>query len=71
MLNLKKIGCDIDAQQAVLEDRFLNWIGISIDTKTLGFIQNINTKKEAVLGTLNINLDSKEPVNWLKKKLKS
>ena len=35
-----------------------NWIGISIDMKTLQLIPNINTKKEAVLCTLNINLQT-------------
>jgi hypothetical protein len=48
-----------------------NWIGISIDTKTLGLVPNVNTKKEAVLCTLNTNIQTKKSVLWLKKKLKS
>ena len=48
-----------------------NWIGISIDTKTLGLVPGAPVKKEAVLCTLNINMQTKQSVAWLKKKLKS
>jgi len=39
--------------------------------KTLQLIPNINTKKEGVLCTLNINMQTKQSILWLKKKLKS
>jgi hypothetical protein len=47
------------------------WIGISINMKNLNIIPNINTKKDGVLCTLNINMQTNESVLWLKKKLKS
>lgn len=34
-------------------------------------MQNINTKKEGILCTLNINMQTRESVLWLKRKLKS
>jgi len=49
----------------------LNWIGITINMKTLHLMPNINVKKEAVLCTLNINLQTTQSILWLKKKLKS
>lgn len=74
VLNLQKIGC-IDSNkiepEKSLDDELFSWIGISIDTKTLNIIPNINTKKEAILCTLNTNMMTKESVMWLKKKLKS
>jgi len=48
-----------------------NWIGISVDMKTLQILPNINTKKDGILCTLNVNLQTTESVMWLKKKLKS
>jgi hypothetical protein len=48
-----------------------NWIGISIHMKTLGLVPNINLSKEAILCTLNINLQTKKSTLWLKRKLKS
>jgi hypothetical protein len=39
--------------------------------KTLGLVPNINVKKEAVLCTLNTNMQTAGSVLWLKKKLKS
>jgi hypothetical protein len=48
-----------------------NWIGISIDMKNLNIIPNINTKKEGILCTLNVNMQTSESIMWLKKKLKS
>jgi len=53
------------------DSEMFNWIGISIDTKTLGLVPNVNVKKEAVLCTLNINIQTAKSVVWLKKKLKS
>jgi hypothetical protein len=57
-LNLAKIGChnshDFDKQN--IDTTLCNWIGISINMKTLQLIPNINTKKEGVLCTLNINM---------------
>ena len=38
---------------------------------TLNILPNINTKKEGVLCTLNVNMQTKESILWLKKKLKS
>jgi len=49
----------------------MDWIGITIDMKTLNIIPNINTKKDAVLCTLNVNMQTNESIMWLKKKLKS
>ena len=48
-----------------------HWIGISIDMKTLGLVPNVNLKKEAILCTLNTNMQTTQSVIWLKKKLKS
>jgi hypothetical protein len=53
------------------DGRMFHWIGISIDTKTLGLIPGAPVKKEAVLCTLNVNMQTKQSVAWLKKKLKS
>ena len=57
-LNLQKIGChsshDLDQQN--IDTTLCNWIGISIDMKSLQLIPNINTKKDGVLCTLNINM---------------
>ena len=39
--------------------------------KTLGLVPNINVKKEAILCTLNTNMQTSKSVQWLKKKLKS
>lgn len=61
----------LDDAQAKESSTMFNWIGISIDTKTLGLVPNINTNKEAVLCTLNTNIQTKKSVLWLKKKLKS
>jgi len=36
----------------------MNWIGISINMETLNLMPNINVNKEAVLCTLNINLQT-------------
>jgi hypothetical protein len=33
-----------------------NWIGISIDMTNLHIEQNINTKREGILCTLNVNM---------------
>lgn len=52
-------------------ERMFHWIGISIDTQTLGLVPNVNVKKEAVLCTLNTNIQTSNSVLWLKKKLKS
>lgn len=49
----------------------MDWIGITIDMNTLNIIPNINTKKDAVLCTLNVNMQTNESIMWLKKKLKS
>ena len=38
------------------ELELFNWIGISIDMKTLGLVPNINVKKDAILCTLNTNM---------------
>jgi hypothetical protein len=54
-----------------IDEELFNWIGISIDTQTLNLIPNINTKKDAILCTLNTNMQTKQSIMWLKKKLKS
>jgi len=72
-LNLQKIGCDKDQLGAhnVETSTIMNWIGISINMDTLNLMPNINLSKEAVLCTLNINLQTNQSILWLKKKLKS
>lgn len=64
-LNLQKIGCVSGggADYAPLESQnlvtsMLNWIGITINMQTLSLVPNINVKKEAVLCTLNVNLQT-------------
>ena len=58
VVNLQKIGChaenNFDSQN--IDTKLCNWIGLSIDIQTLQLIPNINTKKEGVLCTLNINM---------------
>jgi hypothetical protein len=73
VLNLQKIGCvkDTSLESQNVETTILNWIGISINMETLNLMPNINIKKEAVLCTLNVNLQTSESIVWLKKKLKS
>lgn len=73
VLNLQKIGCQDTNElenQNICTD-LMDWIGITIDMKTLNIIPNINTKKDAVLCTLNVNMQTNESIMWLKKKLKS
>jgi len=53
------------------DQELFNWIGISIDMTNLHIVQNINTKREGILCTLNVNMQTKESVLWLKRKLKS
>lgn len=53
------------------ESELFSWIGISIDQQSLNIVQNINTKRDGILCTLNINMQTKESVLWLKRKLKS
>ena len=60
----------LDATQ-LLDQEMFNWIGIGIHMKTLGLVPNINLSKEAVLCTLNTNMQTKDSVLWLKRKLKS
>lgn len=73
VLNLQKIGChntnELDKQNICTD--LMDWIGITIDMNTLNIIPNINTKKDAVLCTLNVNMQTNESIMWLKKKLKS
>lgn len=59
-LNLAKIGCTTQSsiEQQNVEIDMLNWIGISINMKTLCLMPNINVRKEAVLCTLNVNLQT-------------
>ena len=73
VLNLQKIGCTADSnvEKQNIDTKLCNWIGISIDMKTLQLIPNINTKKEGILCTLNVNMQTNQSIMWLKKKLKS
>jgi len=73
VLNLQKIGCtdNNSVEKQNIDTKLCNWIGISIDMKTLQLIPNINTKKEGVLCTLNVNMQTNQSIMWLKKKLKS
>jgi len=72
-MNLQKIG----GQQYqlspnnVVTSNIMNWIGISVNMDTLNLMPNINLSKEAVLCTLNINMQTNQSILWLKKKLKS
>lgn len=72
-LNLHRIGCSKEqlGTQNVETSSIMNWIGISINMQTLNLMPNINLNKEAVLCTLNINLQTSQSILWLKKKLKS
>lgn len=71
MLNLAKIGCDTHTITSEnINTSLCNWIGITIDMKSLNITQNINTKKEGILCTLNINMQTNQSLMWLKKKLK-
>jgi hypothetical protein len=60
VLNLQKIGCQSDnsLDKQNIDTKLCNWIGISIDMKTLQLIPNINTKKEGILCTLNVNMQT-------------
>lgn len=51
-------------------DKF-NWIGISIDMKSLALVPNIQLTKEQNIYSLNINMQTKKSTLWLKRKLKS
>jgi len=60
-LNLKKIGChnkysDLSAQNIDVD--YCSWIGISIHMDTLELMPNINIKKEGILCTLNVNMQT-------------
>ena len=72
-LNLQKIGChantDLNAQNIDID--YCSWIGISIHMKTLELTPNLNIKKEGVLCTLNVNMQTDQSILWLKRKLKS
>ena len=59
-MNLQKVGCAKDQLGAhnVVTSAIMNWIGISINMETLNLMPNINLSKEAVLCTLNINLQT-------------
>ena len=48
-----------------------NWIGISIDMGSLGLEPNMSMSKQAILCSLNINMQTKGSILWLKRKLKS
>jgi hypothetical protein len=72
VLNLQKIGCQggNSLEKQNINTKLCNWIGISIDMKTLQLIPNINTKKEVILCTLNVNMQTNQSMMWLKKKAK-
>lgn len=60
-------GVDYEANKTGM----FNWIGISIHMETLGLVPNMQLSKEAILSTLNINMQTKKSVLWIKRKLKS
>jgi len=72
-LNLKKIGChaENDLAKQNIDVDYCSWIGISIHMDTLELMPNVNIKKEGVLCTLNVNMQTDQTILWLKKKLKS
>jgi len=59
-LNLKKIGCHTDNNLGLqnIDVDYCSWIGISIHMDTLELTPNINLKKEGVLCTLNVNMQT-------------
>ena len=65
-----KYGMDSVEEQNIVQD-YCDWIGISIDMKTLALMPNINLRIEGILCTLNLNMQTKKASMWLKKKLKS
>lgn len=58
-------------EQQNIDVDYCSWIGISINMKTLELTPNLNIKKEGILCTLNINLQTNCTMAWLKRKLKS
>ena len=77
-LNLKKIGCQSkndmnlnDLSKQNIDVDYCSWIGISIHMDTLELMPNVNIKKEGVLCTLNVNMQTDATILWLKRKLKS
>ena len=61
-LNLKKIGCtkeDLnDLTKQNIDVDYCSWIGISIHMDTLELMPNVNLKKEGVLCSLNVNMQT-------------
>jgi len=59
-LNLKKIGCHADNDLGLqnIDVDYCSWIGISIHMETLELMPNVNIKKEGVLCTLNVNMQT-------------
>ena len=53
------------------DPKWFNWIGISIDMKTMSLVPNMILTKEAILCSLNVNISTNKSVLWLKRKLKS
>lgn len=53
------------------DPKMFNWIGISIDTKTMSMVPNMILTKDAILCSLNVNISTKKSILWLKRKLKS
>jgi hypothetical protein len=72
-LNLRKIGCTTnnDLSKQNIDIDYCSWIGISIHMDTLELTPNINIKKEGILCTLNVNMQTDQTILWLKRKLKS
>ena len=48
-----------------------NWIGISIHMDTLCLVPNMQLSRDAILCSLNTNMQSKQSGLWMKRKLKS
>ena len=58
-LNLQRIGCQNENETFNNVDvEFFNWIGISIDMASLQLVPNMNTNKDGVLCTLNVNMQT-------------
>ena len=72
-INLHKMGMtdQVAFEQQNIDVDYCSWIGISINMKTLELTPNLNIKKEGILCTLNINLQTNCSMAWLKRKLKS
>ena len=43
-----------------IASEYCDWIGISIDMKTMALMPNVNLKVDGILSTLNLNMQTKK-----------